>query len=134
MRRLYLARVLRALLAVWFVLSVGEPSVVHICPMHASAAAELAADGHGEPAHHAAGHHAEHGASSHSHSTGQHQHHCTCINCCVGSAASALAASSVQLQTPHVVAVVAQLPSRDGVRALEAPPHLLPPSTGPPRA
>jgi len=142
MPRSFATRVFRALLAVWFVLSVGEPSVVHICPMHASAAAELAeagmvdvAMGHGagEMAHHAA-HHAGHGLSTDSHSTGQHQHHCTCISCCVGSATSVLAATPPRLETPAVLAAVAKRPPRADVLALEDPPHLLPPGTGPPRA
>lgn len=122
MRRDLISRMLRALLAVWFVLTVGEPSVVHICPMHSSAAAELAA-----------GHHAGHSTSHHSHSAGQHAHHCTCISCCVGSASSALAPSGYRLEAPALVAAFAPptLPS-DAV-PLEDPPHLLPPGTGPPR-
>lgn len=126
-------RVLRALLAVWFVLSVGEPSVVRICPMHASAAAELADAGLGGMAHHSAGHHAHHDASGHSHSSREHQHHCTCIDCCVASSPSALAARGVELETLRIVAVVAPLPSSNGFAALAEPAHLLPPSTGPPR-
>jgi len=142
MPRLFVIRVFRALLAVWFVLSVGEPSVVHICPMHASAAAELAEAGigdtamaHGsrEMAHHAA-RHAGHGSSTDSHSSGQHQHHCTCISCCVGSATSILAATPPRLVTPPVVTVAARRVTRADLLALEDPPHLLPPGTGPPRA
>ena len=140
MPREFATRALRALLAVWFVLSVGEPSVVHFCPMHASAAAELAYARMSpfamqrDAAHGAAGHHAQHGASSHSQSSGQHQHHCTCIDCCIASASSALVATGVELPTTPVVAVLERLPSSNGLPALEAPPHLLPPSTGPPRA
>ena len=143
MPSVFVVRVLRALLAIWFVLSIGEPSVVRICPMHATAAAELAdADlgampgpmGSEEAAHHAGGHHASHGAPTHSHSSQQHHHHCTCINSCVGSASSALlAATRVQVEAPAVVAVVDQAASPSDGPALDEPPHLLPPGTGPPR-
>lgn len=136
MPRDFATRILRALLAVWFVLSVGEPSVVHFCPMHASAAAELASMGLGEASHHAAGHHTHHGMAGESRSPDhhQHQHHCTCIDCCVASASSALAASAVQMEAPRVVVIVAPSPSRTDVLPLDEPPHLRPPSTGPPRA
>ena len=142
MPSVFVVRVLRALLAIWFVLSIGEPSVVRICPMHATAAAELAdadlgtisrASGAEEAAHHT-GHHASHGAPMHSHSSQQHHHHCTCINSCVGSASSALlAATRVQVEAPAVVAVVDQATSPSDGPALDDPPHLLPPGTGPPR-
>ena len=136
------SRVFRAILAVWFVLSVGEPSVVRICPMHASAAAELADGDAGgmavapqtNPEHGAHGHHAPHGASSHSHSSGGHAHHCTCIGCCIGCASSALAATRLQIETPKIVAVVATTVSPSDVLSVQGPPHLLPPGTGPPRA
>ena len=142
MRRDLIPRVLRALLAVWFVLTVGEPSVVHICPMHASAAAELAdADAGGMPmatgmvAEHAMrGHHPRHGTSGHSHSSGGHAHHCTCISCCIGCNSTALAATRVQIEPPAVVVAVATTVSANGLLAVEDPPHLLPPETGPPRA
>ena len=142
MPSVFVVRVLRALLAIWFVLSIGEPSVVRICPMHATAAAELAdADlgtgsrpmGSEDVAHHT-GHHASHGAPTHSHSSQQHHHHCTCINSCMESASSAaLAAARVQVEAPPVVAVVDESASPSDGLALDDPPHLLPPGTGPPR-
>jgi hypothetical protein len=142
MRRDLMLRVLRALLAVWFVLTVGEPSVVHICPMHASAAAELAdgpfgtaqaAPGRADAADHASGHHAGHGALHHSHAPGHHAHHCTCISSCVGSASLVLAPAGYRFEAPALVAVFEPAALPGDVAALEDPPHLLPPGTGPPR-
>jgi hypothetical protein len=143
MPRQLATRVLRALLAVWFVLTVGEPSVLRTCPKHASAAAELAEAGFDSlaPSHpsahaaHAAGdHHGAHGARTNAPAPSHHQHHCTCINCCVGAASAALAAPHVQLAPAQVVAVAAHRPSWRDVPAFQEPPHLLPPGTGPPRA
>lgn len=80
------SRFARAVFALWFALVLGDPGVLHSCPMHGSHAGHSAVTGH-EP--HAASHHAaagEHGS--------QHQAPCTCVGSCCASAVA----------VPHVVA------------------------------
>lgn len=127
MSRHWSAPVLRALLAFWFVLSVGEPSVAHRCPMHGGAFAEQASPSA------MAGHMAAHD-SHRSHGSGERGHHCTCIDCCVGASAVALPATELSLApATHVVVAALTFPSAD-VLPRSAPPHARPLATGPPRA
>ena len=118
---------MRALLALWFVLSVGEPSVAHRCPMHGGALTEPASPSA------MAGHMAAHD-SHRGHDPGAHSHHCTCIDCCVGSCAAALPPVELSLApATHLLVAAPLMPSAD-VLPRPAPPHTQPLATGPPRA
>jgi hypothetical protein len=131
MRRHWSSRLFSACLAVWFVLSVGEPSFVHLCPMHGGGAVEHAGMG-GAHAHGAHGHGAHRGAANDSPTSDHHAHHCSCISCCIGAGAAALAAPPVSL--PDAVAFDANAPivTPETLPRL-APPYTLPLATGPPR-
>lgn len=146
MPRHWSVRVLRAFLALWFVLSVGEPSIVHFCPMHGGLLGELAAapgrmhmSGMGMPGRAASGRQLPTRAPDR-HATDQPtapqaHHHCTCIACCMGAGtAAALPALHVTLGAPaYTVAVAPAAPSAETLPR-PAPPHAQPPGTGPPRA
>ena len=127
MSRNWSASVLRALLAFWFVLSVGEPSVAHRCPMHGGMLIEQASP---SPMAGHMGAHDGHGR----HDSGTQVHHCTCIDCCVGATATALPVVELSLApATHILVAVPALPSAD-VLPRPAPPHARPLATGPPRA
>jgi hypothetical protein len=127
MRHHWSSRLFSACLAVWFVLSVGEPSFVHLCPMHGGAAAEHAgtASAHSHGAHHA--------GVNDSPAPGHHTHHCSCISCCIGAGAAALAAQPVSLADAITFDANAPHGTPHTLPRL-APPHTLPLATGPPRA
>lgn len=126
MPRHWSSRLFSACLAVWFVLSVGEPSFVHLCPTHGGAAAEHAGMGG------AHGHGAHHGGANQSPTPGHHAHHCSCISCCIGAGAAALAARPVSLAEAIAFDENAPIATPDTLPRL-APPHSLPLATGPPR-
>jgi hypothetical protein len=70
----------------------------------------------------------------HGHDQGAQGHHCTCIDCCVGSSAAALPALQLALAPSTQVLVAAPaIPSAD-VLPRPAPAHAQPLATGPPRA
>ena len=130
MRRVLSLRALHLLFALWFVLGVGEPSVLRLCPMHASAVAELASE-RDTPAAGMSGHeavHEEHPSAAH-----HHAHHCNCVNCCVGCSFAALHSPHVAIGEP----AFGLRASGDFAAPADAPRtsalHLLPPGTGPPR-
>ena len=78
---------LALLLPVWLALAVGEPSVVHQCPMHGGSAMAMAEHGgHAGHSHHAP---AQSGKQTH--------HTCSCISECANSAALVVA------QTPTIL-------------------------------
>lgn len=127
MSRHWSAPLLRALLAFWFVLSVGEPAVAHRCPMHGGAFMRQAS------ASAMAGHMAAHDGHG-SRDSGERGHHCTCIDCCVGASAAALPAAELSLApATHIVVDAPAFPSAE-VTPRPAPPHAQPLATGPPRA
>lgn len=105
MRRKAWFRSLAALLAIWLPLIVGEPGVAHACPTHGAAATASTVSSHhgahgaGNPRHGAASHGSasQHGSPTHGH------HDCSCISCCVGSAAAPAPAPAPT--TTFVVAV-----------------------------
>src|ERR1700754_5062453 len=70
-------RAIAAILAVWFPLVIGEPSLLQPCPTHGAAA------------------HASHGATTKAHGHDQappNTHHdCTCIGCCAAGSPAAAA-------------------------------------------
>lgn len=127
MSRHWSAPVLRVVFALWFVLSVGEPSVAHRCPMHGGMLME-----HASPSA-MAGQMAAHDEHP-SHDSGAQGHHCTCIDCCVGASVAALPALELSLApATHVLVESPAFPSAD-VLPRPAPPHARPLATGPPRA
>lgn len=121
---------LRILLALWFVLSVGEPSVLRACPMHASAAAELASErdmaGMAMSGHD--GTHESRSSGSH-----QHAHHCNCVNCCVGCSSAALHSARADVIAPASFAWTSGEYPTPAAAPRASARYLLPPGTGPPR-
>ena len=119
-------RVLSAFVAVWLALVLGEPAVLHACPMHggAPAAGVLAAAGVPDAA---AGHH-EHGAPAAP--SGGHQ--CTCLGHCSAPVGVAAPAAAVAL-VPSADAASTRdrgLPDYEYVPVVAA--HVLPFANGPP--
>lgn len=144
MRRHWFARLLSGCLAVWFTLSVGEPSFARVCPMHSSAMATRAdmdgmpgmAPDHGDAGD--AGDHAQRGAQhrapgGHSQSPTGRAHHCSCIDCCVGAGNSGLAATPVAFVTAGATQAVERVSAGAPWLPRSTPAHALPPGTGPPR-
>lgn len=109
-----LSRFLAAIFMVWFAIFMGEPSQLHLCPLHdgtASHASHATMPGHDLPGH--AG------------------HHCTCAGTCCS--ANSVAVPRVATSIGPAVEIADQLLSlaRES-RAVTAPRHLHPPSLGPP--
>jgi hypothetical protein len=126
MRRHWSSRLFSACLAVWFVLSVGEPSFLRLCPAHGGAAGPHDMGGaHG---------HAMHGGPTNDSPTpAHHAHHCSCISCCVGSGSASPAPPPVSLADAIAFVASTQLATSETLPRL-APPYTLPLATGPPRA
>ena len=128
-----------ALFALWFSFGLGDPGMLHSCPMHgaqggaAPASAVAGADMQGMHGMHSM--HAE-SASQTPGGTSQHDAHgvCTCIgNCCAASAAAPLrtaAALSVPASVPEVRQPLAA-PSNDAPASADT---RLPFANGPPIA
>ena len=138
MRRKAWFRFVASLLAVWFPLVVGEPSLLQPCPMHSVAAA--AAVTH-------SGDHSMHGAmhNSNGHSGvsvsqapdggASHTHHiCSCIGSCGASSVSSAVAP--RAPEPVIIATVAAHGACPVADALPrpAPEYARPYTTGPPLA
>lgn len=131
MRRTLWFRSLATLLAVWFPLMVGEPGVLHLCPMHGGSPVASAP----QPAAHA-----HHGAAASTELTskqgsrqGHDHHHCTCIASCTSTATAVPAPDP-----PAVVVVEAAYATKSalpnvGSLARPAPEYSRPYTTGPPR-
>ena len=134
MRRLRrLSRPLNAIFALWFAIVLGDPGVLHSCPMHGGhSATHAAASAH-------AGH-AMHGASAAPASAPEAaQHHdapapCTCVgHCCAASTVAPVPTVSA-VHVPEAVAEVQHpltVPSAD---APASPDLRLPFANGPPTA
>jgi hypothetical protein len=116
-----LRRAAASLVAVWFVLAVGELPAVHPCPVHSGApgAGTVATD------------HGAHGAHTAQPGSGEAEPHtCTCIGHCT--AASALAATAVPRVAPVAVTQVHRAsPVARGIVPLHSP-HSQPFANGPP--
>jgi hypothetical protein len=136
MRRAPWFRSLASFLAIWFPLVIGEPGILHPCPMHGAAAAH-------STMHHAAAQHAMesdamrhgamHDASPEAPATPHHDHAgCTCITCCAVSVAGFLApdtpASTIDVVVRSVAAAL--LPATQPLRSIAT--HVRPYPTGPP--
>lgn len=133
---------LRAFVALWFVLSVGEPAVAHACPMHGggliarapipampgmamASSADSTRFAHDRPV--------AQQSADHSHGEQGAHHQCTCIECCVGAGGIALSPQKLAFAVTPEVAAAAPAPAAD-VLPRPAPPHARPLGTGPPRA
>jgi hypothetical protein len=113
---------LAILLPLWLALAVGEPSLVHQCPMHAG--------GHA-PAQRSAGQgeHAHHGAPSTPEQ--RHPQSCNCITGCVG-AAAIVVADAVVVPVARVVPLAPMTPTTSLFVAQRAAHPPLPYPNGPP--
>lgn len=124
MRRHWLIRSLASLLAIWLPLVLGEPGLVHACPMHGGPVATVSASHHGMDA----GAHASHDAPA-----GEHGHHtCTCVNTCGATGLAVLVPErpAVPVAAAVSVAVAPQSPETTFPRL--AAPYFLPFANGPP--
>ena len=124
MRRKSWFRAVASVLAIWFPLIVGEPSVVHVCPTHSGVAMST-------PSTVAMAHHH---VASHDSPPGHDHHECSCISCCVG---SVVAAPAVGTPVTAFVEAIFDLGANHSVVASptqQAPEFSRPYTTGPPRA
>src|SRR4051794_27024513 len=127
MRRTSWFRSVAALLALWFPLVVGEPSLLQPCPTHGAAGV---AQHHGSPM--AA--HSGHSTTNHHDQAPTQQHQCTCIGCCAGSPSTALAPLSVALGLDVVTYARSVQSATADVLPRPGPDYSYPFKTGPPRA
>jgi len=140
MRRLArLSRPLNALFALWFAIVLGDPGVLHACPMHGghrgaghSSAAATAPAGHEG--------HAMHGAPAAEQGTSEAaQHHdtpaaCTCVGHCCASATAAPMPLIAAVHVPEAVAEVRHLLAAPSSDVPSSPALRLPFANGPPSA
>ena len=132
-RRARWTRPLAALFALWFAFVLGDPGLVHSCPMHG---------GHGVAASASMVHHsaasAEHAAMDHatSHDASHHGHSglCTCVGSCCAAAAVAPLPGVPALHVPAAVAHAEPAVRVAFVVAPAAPDTRLPFANGPPTA
>ena len=134
-RRARWIRPLSALFALWFAFVIGDPGLLHACPMHGDhGMAHSAASAGGayhmmHAAHDAAGHATSHDASHHG-KTAQ----CTCVGqCCVASAVASLPTVAA-LVVPVTVSRAEPALLVAFVAAPAAPDTRLPFANGPPIA
>ena len=137
MRRALWFRSLASFLAVWFPLVIGEPGVLHPCPMHGAAAAHSAAH-HGAASHAAMQHGSMHDAGMRDASpaapVAPHHSHagCTCITCCAVSVAGVLAPDAPASTIDVVVRSVAAVSHPATELLHSSATHVRPYPTGPP--
>jgi hypothetical protein len=131
MPRAPLHRAAALLLALWFAAIVGDPALLHQCPMHG-----------GTPGSHAAGAGGAHGASHGAHAADAGApadeappagHQCSCLGDCSGPTVVALSASTPMAWLAGVVDIEPSLdaPARDLPVAAD---YLTPFANGPPAA
>lgn len=137
MRRKSWFKSLASLLAVWFPLVVGEPSLLQPCPTHGASAAVMAT---GDTAGHASHGMASHGAGVTESSThqdggpGNAHHDCTCIAGCCASLATAVAPYTSETFVATLEPARARPYLTADVLPRPAPEFSRPYTTGPPRA
>ena len=135
-RRARWTRPLAALFALWFAFILGDPGLLHACPMHgghgvASATASAGAE------HHMAAH-GEHASASHDASPDASHHGktapCTCVGlCCIAPALASLPAVAA-LHVPVTISRAEPAQLVAFVVAPAAPDLRLPFANGPPTA
>ena len=105
-----LARLARTLFALWFALVLGDPGVLHSCPMHGGHGGHSAVAGHQA---HAAAHHAA--AGEH---TPQQSGPCTCVgSCCAAAVAAPITVAESFVAAPFVAQPHVVVPWRETVLA-----------------
>ena len=131
MRRTPWFRALATLIAIWLPLIVGEPGVVHPCPMHGAHPPIATSERSAPQAHHA--------VSTRGRSDGgappSHDHHgCTCVGSCTSIAGAVPAPDAPTISV--IEAGYAARPARPNAESLarQAPEYSRPYTTGPPRA
>lgn len=133
-RRARWIRPLSALFALWFAFVIGDPGLLHACPMHGGDAMAHSAASAGGAQHMM---HAAHGAAGHvSHDASHHGKSapCTCVGqCCVASAVAPLPTVAA-LVVPVTVARAEPALLVAFVAAPAAPDTRLPFANGPPIA
>jgi hypothetical protein len=141
MRRLSrFSRPLNALFALWFAMVLGDPGVLHSCPMHgghgaAHSAPAAAAAGHGEHAAHAA--HAVPAADAGSPDATHHGDTpapCSCVGHCCAAPAVAPVSPATTVAIPDAVARVRRPVAAPSSDAPASPDLRLPFGNGPPTA
>lgn len=139
-RRSRWARPFAALFALWFAVILGDPGMLHSCPMHGGHgghAAATAAGGHDMAAHASHGMHAAAAMAADAAPQQSAPHHggtgpCTCVGQCC---AASIAAPLPTVATIHLPATVARTePAQLAARAElpAAPDFRLPFANGPP--
>jgi hypothetical protein len=125
-----LSRIVHALFAVWFATVLGDPGVLHACPMHG---------GHGAA-------HAPVPAAEHQHGGAASGHGsesmpvpdasapCTCVGHCAAAPAALPLPVPATVQVAEVVAQVRRRPAPPGHDAPASPALRLPFANGPPTA
>ncbi len=131
-RRSRWARPLAALFALWFAFVIGEPGLLHACPMHgghgaahASAAASHDMQGMGGMASHVVSHDASHQGSA---------ARCTCNGMSCATSAIATVPTVVAMHVPATVALAEPVLRVALQPANAAPDTRLPFANGPPTA
>jgi hypothetical protein len=126
-----------ALLALFFLLAVGEPLALHACPMHDGVAVASSTSAGGAHADMPADAHAAHAADTAAavpagHPSGDDEgHQCSCLGHCAAASGAALAAAQA-VRWPVLVARRAEPPAREYRIALPSADYLLPFANGPP--
>jgi len=128
MRRTSWFRSVAAVLALWFPLVVGEPSLLQPCPTHGAVVGAM--QHHGSPA----SAHSGHGATHHNDQAPTQHHQCTCLGCCAGSPSVAIATLSVALGFDVVTYDRSEQWATADVLPRPGPDYSYPFKTGPPRA
>ena len=141
MRRLArFSRPLNALFALWFALVLGDPGVLHACPMHgghggshATVAATTSATASSHDAH------ASHDASGVAAAAEQSQHPdappaCTCVGHCCAASVVAPVPTVAAVHVPTAAAESRHVSARPSCDVPASPDRLLPFANGPPNA
>jgi hypothetical protein len=135
-RRARWNRPLAALFALWFAFVIGDPGLLHSCPMHGGHGAAGMATPAGVP-HHSAGN-AEHASMDHatSHDASHHgsSGQCTCVGQCCATPTVAPLPTVAALHVPAAVAYAEPAARVAFVVAPAAPDTRLPFANGPPTA
>jgi hypothetical protein len=139
MRRLArISRPLNALFALWFALVLGDPGVLHSCPMHGGHGAAHSAATATAPATPAG--HAAHGAPAAEHAAADAAPHhdapvtCSCVGHCCAASAVAPLPQVTALHVPEPVAEPRHPLAAPASVAPTAPDLRLPFANGPPTA
>ena len=135
-RRARWTRPFAALFALWFAVIIGDPGLLHACPMHGSHGGAHAAASSTAGEHHSAAMHegATTDAASHDASPHHGSNSCTCVGQCCATPSLAPLPAVANLHVPATVALVEPV-QRVALQPTTAAPDLrLPFANGPPTA